>query len=116
MPAESALDDSRQRELREEATAIARGLTSGDVLLLDGARRIASLRFQIKGCERDEDFMVFVAIDSETDHIPKTSARGLCTPSWLEACDAELRDIGVFYERQIHDACNKLIARFSAEA
>ncbi|OYT87421.1 MAG: hypothetical protein CFE46_09605 [Burkholderiales bacterium PBB6] len=104
-----------EKSLREEATAIARGLASGNVLLLDGVRRMASLRFQIKGCERDEDFLVFAVIDSETDHIPETSARGLCTPSWLEACDAELRDIGVFYERQIQDACNKLIARFSAE-
>jgi hypothetical protein len=60
--------------------------------------------------------MVFVVIDSETDHIPKTAARSLCTQSWLESCDAELRDIGVFYERQIQDACNKLIARFSTEA
>ena len=80
-----------------------------------GARRIASLRFEIEGCERDQDYVVFVVIDSETDHIPKTAARSLCTQSWLEKCDAELRDIGVFYERQIKDACNNLIARFSAE-
>jgi hypothetical protein len=116
MPTESALDESRQRDLREEVAATARGIASGEVSLLDGARRIAALRFEIEGCERDEDLKVFVVIDSETDHIPKTAARSLCTQSWLENCDAELRDIGVFYERQIRDACNKLIARFSTEA
>jgi hypothetical protein len=116
MGIENALDESRQRELRAEVAAVARGIYLRSTPLLDGARRIAALRFEVAGCEHDEDFMLFAVIDSETDHIPKESARKLCSPTWLEQCDLKIHETWDFYGSQIRTSCERLCARFANEA
>lgn len=116
MGIENPLDESRQRELRSEVATIARGISLRTTPFLDGSRRIASLRFDVAGCEHDEDFMLFAVIDSETDHIPKESAREFCSPNWLEQCDLEIQETWVFYESQVKASCERLCARFENEA
>jgi hypothetical protein len=116
MGVENSLNESRQRELRAEVAAVARGIYLRTTPLLDGARRIAALRFDVAGCEHDEDFMLFAVIDSETDHIPKESAREFCAPTWLAQCDLEIHETWGFYESRLKASCERLCARFANEA
>lgn len=108
-------NESLQRELGAEAARLADGIQSGDVDFLKAVRRLAALRFEIAACERDEDFLLFAGIDSETDHLPHSGMREICAPAWLEKCDQEVRDLQSFYRQSIASACERISSRFTSK-
>jgi hypothetical protein len=79
---------------------------------LDNDEAHESLRFLASDDEHDPDFLIVVAIDSETDHLPAPHARPLCAQAWLEACDAQERAAEAFYRDAVRQACHKLIQRY----
>lgn len=110
------LNEDHQRELRAQIADCALALSQGAVPLLEGVRRLAALSFDGVGRNGDPDFGLFVAIDSQTDHLPAATARSFCSAAWLHQCDRELADIESFYGSDINSACERLIARFGSEA
>jgi hypothetical protein len=108
------LDESLQRQLGAEAVRLADGIQSGDVDFLWGVRRLAALRFDIFSCERDEDFLLFAGIDSETDHLPHIGMRDTCAPAWLEKCDQEISDVESLYRQSVSAACKRISSRFTS--
>ena len=111
----TALNDLERIARHAEIVESARALSSRASPFIDAVRRLASLRF-VDGVDHDQDFMLFVALDSESDHIPPSTARSLCSPSWLEQCDRQADELERHYRVEVDAACKKLIARFSAAA
>ena len=95
---------------------IAQSILDGDTGIIAGSRLLASLRFEIglANPDFDEDFIVFMVIDSETDHLPIGKYREGWAADALARKDAEVTAIE---ERARGDAlagCLRLIERFRA--
>jgi hypothetical protein len=73
---------------RAKAAAIARSVVDGTTDILTGARRLVDLRGMVGVSPDDEDFLIFVAIDSETDGLPIGPVRD----RWSAAALAENED------------------------
>lgn len=116
MPSLNRLDESSVRTLRGEVARCASALAEHALPLLEGVRRLASLRFDAADRDDDPDFAIFVVVDSETDHLPPEAARPSCSPAWLEQCDRELAEVERIYGPSINTACERLVVRFGAAA
>ena len=101
---------------RKEVVKMARDLLEGEIDFLSGVRGLKSFKHEVSDDDFDLDFLVFVAIDSETDHIPLPELRESCSKSWLKECDKEVKEIEERNREQVAEACRKLINRFKANA
>jgi len=72
------------------------------------------LRTSVGAADFDPDFMVIVAIDSESDHLPNPSARAVASVEWLTQSAIEERELEKQYAAQVHAACERLVQRFAA--
>ena len=96
----------------DELLEVARQIIAGEVGLIEGVRVIVRLQSEIGAGRLDEDFVPFVAVDSETDSLPIGSARELWDSKALLSQDAEINKAEAIYSKTIRDACKKLIVRF----
>ena len=96
-----------------DIAALAKGLLDGTEPYMASVRKLSSLRHSISEDGRDPDFMVFLAIDSETDHLPPDQVRESCSQAWLARCDQEAKDVQAFYQDSVRSACKNLLRRFS---
>jgi len=60
--------------------------------------------------------VLFVAIESQADHIPNSAARAMCAESWLVRCDNDAKELEHIYGKQVITACERLVERFAPEA
>jgi hypothetical protein len=60
--------------------------------------------------------VLFVAIASQTDHLPIGDVRKHYSRNALQKVDAEIQSVEKYYRPQIQTACEKLIARFNDDA
>jgi hypothetical protein len=88
---------------------VLKDLRSGRVGITEGCRNVARLRHAL-GEERNELFLPFVAVDSETDHFPLGDVRTRWSPSALEREDKERLACEQFHTAAIGDATDKLLA------
>lgn len=102
-------------EARHQIVAAAQALIAGKTPFVDGVRRVLALRTAISALDRDPDFLVLVAVDSESDHLPGVETRSHCSPEWLKQCDSEAKALEAAYGTAVREACTKLIARFARE-
>ncbi|WP_371437450.1 hypothetical protein [Polaromonas sp.] len=102
--------------VRADIVLAARRLEAREGAFLEGVRKLASLRHAVSREEHDEAFMLFVAIDSESDHIPGPAMRALCSATWLEECDSEAKRIEAFYGHDVDVACQQLVELFEDNA
>jgi hypothetical protein len=107
------LDEAQLHRAYGEVARAAADLEIGQVTFVEGVRRIAGLRALVSHLDHDPDFMLFVAIDSESDHLPGVEQREHCTPEWLDQCDREARELEAFWIVQVRTACATLVTRFS---
>lgn len=105
--------ESYTQQVRRDVVNAAKELEAGQVDFIDGIRRLSSMRHLVSQTEHDPDFALFVAIDSETDHLPGTPQRSSCSAAWLEQCDREIRQAETLYSAQVRHGCTSLIARFT---
>ncbi len=110
------LNENDVRSFAASVVQVARSLAQRHVPFLEGVRQLSRLRFKAGGQGHDPDFLLFLAIDSQSDHIPSLDARPMCSEVWLEKCDTEAQELERNYEAEVNVACAKLIVRFSAEA
>ena len=78
-------------------------------------RRIVSLRSALAALDFDPDFMVLVAVDSESDHLPNEHAKLMASDAWLAQCITEERELEELHGTQVLAACERLLARFASE-
>lgn len=102
--------------LRVEAVRHAKALLANQSEFLVAIRHLSCLRHEIGTSSSDEDFNIFLVIDSDTDHLPAGEAKSLCSPEWLQKSEAEVKKIQDFYHSELVVACNKIIERFSISA
>jgi hypothetical protein len=102
------------QQINEQVSALANALLNGRGRLLESIRSLSALRFDISADGHDPDFQIFLAIDSETDHLPSSSAMPQCSEAWLAKCAQEEQEIAKFYELDIQLACKRLLKRFGA--
>ena len=91
--------------------AVAKSILSGELGIVAGARQLARWRFDV-GAEHDPDLIFFVAIHSQTDHLPVGEVRSRWSPEALKAKDEELQR----FEASVRDAalrvCHSLIQKY----
>jgi hypothetical protein len=91
-------------------------LRSGELPFVDAVRTISAHRFRLPGALENPDFLLFAAIDSETDHLPSTHMRAQCSSSWLEACDREAREVSATHAEAVSAACNGILLALDGPA
>jgi len=112
----NALDEKAIAKARAEVVRVAKALVARTVPFVDGVRGLRSLLTAVSKLDHDPDFMLFVAIDSESDHIPVREVRAMSTEEWLAKCDREAQQLEEQYEAEVKIACERLVERFSSEA
>ena len=96
---------------RSEVANTAKLVRDGKMSIVEGAWRLNSLRHEVVQKDFDDDFMLFVAIASKTDHLPVGKVRKQYAPEALLRADKEIEKVEKFYRAQVEAACEKLIAR-----
>lgn len=92
--------------------AICEAIKGEKIGIIAGSRTLVSLHFELFD-ENDEDFMFFIGVDSETDHLPVDWESKNWNKESLERKDKEIAEFEVFYKDDVLSACEKLIRRFS---
>lgn len=87
-------------------------MLDGQLSFLIGSQRLAALRHEIDTAGDDADFMVFVAIDSETDALPLGAVREHWDQNALARLEPEIEEAERWAASAGGDACKSLIARF----
>ncbi len=103
--------------IRGKIVAICGAVLNEEIGVIAGSRMLNSLEFELLHYEvgwfqRDDDFLTFVAIDSETDNLPVDSERQNWSVGALERKDKEIAKAEAFYKDDVFAACRKLIERF----
>lgn len=109
----SWLEERQVAEAQKAVLDTAYGLVDASIPFMEGVHRLAFLRFKASKLDHDPDFMLFVAIASESDHFPPHAIRDQCSQVWLERCDNEARELEALYQQQVRAACEQLVRRFS---
>jgi hypothetical protein len=99
----------------EEVVDISRRILDGKLNVTEGARLLAGLRFRVRA-EDDSDFLVFVGIDSQTDHFPLGDVRARWNPAALARYDAERQSAESDFRQSAEKACRRLIRKFTNAA
>jgi hypothetical protein len=98
---------------RRHVVELARQILAGEIDVLDGSCKIAELRYELEVDPRDEDFMAFVLVESETDHLPI----GIEALNWsneaLARKEPELKRAREWAIQTVRVECANLIARFA---
>jgi hypothetical protein len=97
-------------EQRREMVRVARGILDGSIGIVAGARQITRLRFG-STAENDSDILIFVGIDSESDHLPLGDVRRHWDAEALKAKDEELQLYEARVKERAFRACESFIAR-----
>lgn len=103
-------------EAKTSALEILSRLAAGDVGVLCAAQKLSSLRHTLVGDARDEDWDVFVGIDSETDHLPLEEDRTNWAPEALARKDSEIKEAEDFFRARAVEAARNLLRRYKKSA
>ena len=102
-------------EHREKASrkivAAAKSVLLGELGIVAGARQLANWRFDV-GAEHDPDFIFFVGVDSETDHLPVGAVRSSWNAEALKRKAEELRNLEAAFREKAFRACQVLIQKY----
>jgi hypothetical protein len=112
MDCDSMSDSEGPSKSQAELLAVARAMLEWRMNLIEGARRINSLRFAV-GQPQHPVFVPIVAVESETDHVPLGKHRDRCAPGWLAEVDEEMREYISKDGEVVRDACREIIRMYS---
>jgi len=98
--------------VRMEVVETARAMLDGQLSYLLGARKLDSLRHEASVNDDDADFMVFVAIASDTDDYPLGSVREFWDQQALEKLQPEIDAAERWAKEQSMSTCARLVQRF----
>ncbi|WP_321965226.1 DUF2489 domain-containing protein [Paraburkholderia sp. J7] len=101
------------RSVRQQVVSTAQAMLDGRLSFLIGSRQLASLRHETDITDDDADFLIFVAIDSETDAFPLGSVREHWDQRALAKLEPKIKEAELWASTVGADACRSLIARFA---
>ena len=98
---------------RRRVAELARQILAGEIDVLDGACKIKALRFEVEVEDWDQDFIPFVLVESETDHLPI----GIEALNWSDEAlvrkEPELKHAREWALETVSAACASLVTRFA---
>ena len=97
--------------IRGKIVAICEAILKEESGIIAGSRKLSRLGIELCG-DHDDDFMTFVAIDSETDHLPVDWERRNWSIEALERKDKGIMEAEAHYKDAAFAACKILIERF----
>lgn len=97
--------------LRGKIVTVCELLLKEKIGVIAGSRELVSLSSKFFD-KHDEDFLPFVAIDSETDHLPVDWERGNWSEEALKRKDVEISEYEAAAKQDVFTACRNLISRF----
>jgi hypothetical protein len=97
---------------RDELLLVTYEMLTDKINLIEGVRRICSLRFLIDDPE-NQVFLSMRGIDSETDHFPIGDVRSRCSCDYLQRIDTEMIAFLAKAKPDILDACRDIIRMYN---
>ena len=111
----AATDD--ERLARNEIIDLAEKMLDGSLSFFEGADGVDARRERVGGiAERDEDFVAFLTIVSETDHLPLQRSRSRWSEEALARLAPEYEITQDWASGFAPQACRNLILRFRPNA
>jgi hypothetical protein len=107
-----ATHEEYARSVRRAVVSTAQAMLDGKLSFLIGSRQLAALRLETNTAADDADFLIFVAIDSETDALPLGAVREHWDQSALTRLEPEIEEAEHWASTVGADACRSLITRF----
>ena len=96
---------------RRKVRALAQRIAAGEMGVIDGARQM--LKFQVWLHVRDdEDFRIFVGVDSESHHLPIGDVRKHWQADALKKKDEEIRSLEDYYRKDVVEAAVRIRAKY----
>ena len=96
---------------RRKVRALAQRIISGEVGVIEGSRQMLKFRVWLHAGE-DEDFLIFVGVDSESHHLPIGGVRAHWQPEALKEQDEEITALEAFYHKQVVEAAERIKAKY----
>lgn len=103
------------RTVCRQVVGTAQAMLDGRLSFLIGSRYLAALRHEINASADDADFLIFVAIDSETDALPLGAVREHWDQDALARLDPKIKEAERWASAVASDACRSLLARFAEQ-
>ena len=91
--------------------ATAQAVLEGNLGIIEGSRKLSPYRFDVKA-EKDPDFIFFVGLDSETDHLPLGEVHKKWNPEILKQKQAEINSYESSFKEKAFEACRNLIKKY----
>jgi hypothetical protein len=105
-------DNSSFRNVkRSELVNVALSMIDGKLSLIEGARRICSLRYDI-GDPENEVFLPILGFESETDNFPLGNVRDAYAAEYLQRLDEEADYYITETKDVVIDACREIVRTF----
>lgn len=104
--------NQQMAQQREQVLSTARMMLNGDLGIIQGARILTTLRHHVTDEDHDADFMPFIGIESETDHLPLGTVRQHWSEAALLTKDARIQEAEDFFRDAALSACIRLVERF----
>ena len=98
----------------QQVVAVATAILRGQLGVIEGSRRLCSLRPHASSLDHDPDFLPFIGIDSETDHLPVGDVRQYWVADALVGKDLEIQEAETCYRDSAIAGCERLLSRFSS--
>jgi hypothetical protein len=114
--AASLSDEAIIRRVRATAAVLARRALNREMSAIAAARELAALRHRVAAGDDDSDFLVCVAIDSETDALPLGPVRQYWAADALAKKDADIAEAEVWAMEVGEAAFHNIARRFGGAA
>lgn len=103
--------------IRGKIIAICEAILNEEIGVIAGSRILCGLEHELLHREvgwfqNDEDFIEFISINSQTDHLPVDYERRNWSAEALKRKDEEIAKAEASHKEDAFEACRKLIERF----
>lgn len=109
-----ALNES-QAQARAALSMLCHQMLNGELSFFEGAIQVCALRFSVGVPEFDPDLLAFVAVASETDHLPPSQVQYRWSGEALQRLQPEIERAEVWAKGFASQACQNIIERFSPQ-
>jgi hypothetical protein len=99
--------------LQKEIVEICDAVIHGNAGVIFASRKLRDLHYQMFD-NVDDDFRIFIGIESETDELPIGDERQYWDAAVLTEKDKEIAEYEKKAEKDVIESCRRLIDRFTA--
>ena len=108
-------NEAEHKRACHAVVGIAHGILNGNVGVVEGSRMLLTIQ-RAAGAEGDADFLFFVGVNSQTDHLPVGDVRRHWSADALRLKDAELHEFEAQVRARALEVCRKLVERYEHTA